>query len=64
MSEAAYGPALKRISQFSIIIFLWGFVVSFQVIMPKFAIELLADEFGLKLFSNRDEEIYNTKGKN
>lgn len=61
-SQAALGPILKRLSQFCLILFPWGITVCFQVIIVKFAIQLLADVLGCKLYDDREKEIYNKEG--
>ena len=63
MSETAFGKILKGLSQFCLILYPWGIAVCFQVILTKFIIQLLADNFGLNFYDNRDDEIYNTTGK-
>lgn len=45
MAEQIGGIYLKRVTQFCVIIYAWGVAVCFQVIIPKFCIQLLADVF-------------------
>jgi amino acid permease len=48
--ENAYGVAMKRLAQFCLVVFPWGITICYQVIMPKFIIQLLADVFDLDLY--------------
>lgn len=62
-SQAAYGSALKRVSQFCLILFPWGIAVCFQVILAKFSMQLMADVLGCNFYSDREAEVYNSTGK-
>ena len=61
-SQAAFGSVLKRLSQFCLVLFPWGITVCFQVILVKFALQLLADVLDFKLYEDREKEIYNNEG--
>lgn len=53
MSEAAYGKILRRFSEICLIIYPWGITVCFQVILAKFAVQLMADAGGWNLYEDR-----------
>jgi amino acid permease len=36
ISEKAFGPKMKRLSQLCLVLFPWGITICYQVIMPKF----------------------------
>ena len=52
-SQDALGSILKRLSQFCLILFPWGITICFQVILAKFALQLLADVLDCKLYKDR-----------
>lgn len=54
MSETAFGKGLKVISEICLIIFPWGIVICFQVILVKFILQLGADVCGFDFYENRD----------
>ena len=53
MSNTAFGCFLKRISQFCLILYPWGIAICFQVILTKFVLQLLADNFDFKFYDDR-----------
>jgi hypothetical protein len=55
MCENAFGPYMKRLSQLCLILFPWGITASFQIIMAKFIIEILYDNFKFKFFDSQEK---------
>lgn len=53
VSHSAYGPGLRVVTQVFLIFMPWAITVCSQVLMPKFIIEILADDFGMNLYENR-----------
>ncbi len=63
MAEKAYGVGLRRLAEFCLVIYPFGLTVCFQVIYPKFIIQILYDMAGWHaLYSEREEEVYSLAG--
>lgn len=62
MSEKAYGKGFRKVAEFCLIIYPWGITVCFQVIFAKFIMQLLADNFGLDFYEDREKELYTDMG--
>lgn len=51
-----------RLSQFCIIIYPWGITICFQVILAKFVLQLLNDNFGVKMYEDGDDLVLTSTG--
>ena len=50
MSKLAYGYHFQKVAEFCVIFLPWSGTVSYQVLFPKFIIQLLYDNFGIPLY--------------
>ena len=55
MTQKAYGPSLRLLAEFCLIIYPWGITICFQVILARFSVELLYDVFDLPLYDNKSD---------
>ena len=65
MSEKAYGKTFRKVAEFCLVIEPWGSTICYQVLFPKFIIQLLYDNFGVPLYDGdvqRQKEEYSELG--